>query len=202
MFFFCLTLFALKRLHVIEDRNVNGLSNVWTSEPGDAFNSQTYSHLRDVEGQITRRRCRVFSPGIHLNMKNISFLLSWWNSLSQKSVATRWGVWRCRGQKQKALISLISFHNPINQTNTAWFLFCPPLTNQPYIFTHTHTKCVLNACGAGRSSSRGTPTPPPRPTPPPLGVRPLYVLLIALLLHVVLNHVFHASSVVLSHLAH
>lgn len=37
-------------------------------------------------------------------------------------------------------------------------------------------------------------------TPP--GVRPLYVLLIALLLHVVLNHVFHASSVVLSHLAH
>lgn len=40
-------------------------------------------------------------------------------------------------------------------------------------------------------------------TPPPLpGVRPLYVLLIALLLHVVLNHVLHASSVVLSHLAH
>lgn len=37
-------------------------------------------------------------------------------------------------------------------------------------------------------------------TPP--GVRPLYVLLIALLLHVVLNHVLHASSVVLSHLAH
>lgn len=42
----------------------------------------------------------------------------------------------------------------------------------------------------------GTP-PPPLP-----GVRPLYVLLIALLLHVVLNHVLHASSVVLSHLAH
>lgn len=36
----------------------------------------------------------------------------------------------------------------------------------------------------------------------PMGVRPLYVLLIALLLHVVLNHVFHASSVVLSHLVH
>lgn len=37
-------------------------------------------------------------------------------------------------------------------------------------------------------------------TPPE--VTPLYVLLIAMLLHVVLNHVFHASSVVLSHLAH
>lgn len=36
----------------------------------------------------------------------------------------------------------------------------------------------------------------------PLGVRPLCVLLIALLLHVVLNHVFHVSSAVLSHLAH
>lgn len=41
------------------------------------------------------------------------------------------------------------------------------------------------------------------PTPPsPHGVRPLHVLLIALLLHVVLNHVLHASTVVLSHLAH
>lgn len=39
-------------------------------------------------------------------------------------------------------------------------------------------------------------------TPALPGVRPLYVLLIALLLHVVLNHVLHASSVVLSHLAH
>lgn len=39
-------------------------------------------------------------------------------------------------------------------------------------------------------------------SPPPPGFRPLYVLLIASLLHVVLNHVFHASSIVLSHLAH
>lgn len=37
-------------------------------------------------------------------------------------------------------------------------------------------------------------------TPP--GVRPLYVLLIASLLLVVLNHTFHTSGVVLSHLAH
>lgn len=55
---------------------------------------------------------------------------------------------------------------------------------------------LLNAWGARRSSSGDNPPPHP------FGVRPLYVLLIALLLHVVLNHVFHASSVVLSHLVH
>lgn len=68
----------------------------------------------------------------------------------KRTVATHWGD----------SDSLISFHNPINQTKTAPLLLCPPLTSQPYIFTrtHIHTEGLLNVEPA--IPMLGTPHPP------------------------------------------
>ena len=57
------------------------------------------------------------------------------------------------GMERTPLISLISFYNQINQTKRAGFHFGPPLTSQPYIFTHTHTHKQVCTC-------IGAPTPP------------------------------------------